>query len=221
MRRFPAALCLLLLPAGLLSSEEVKIGDERLQVKLLHQEDFSGVADRWRYDGRARVWVQDGQLHMDATGVESTAWFTEEMAPPLLITYEAHILDPVEAKNINLIFLATAPDGGDVLKQHFTGSYPEYHKIPNYIWTFTSGHTRLRRDPGFQMVSEDKVTLPEPYRTYKLALTFRGGIVRCYVDGKLVHAYQDPQPHRRGKLAFRTFHTRLWWDNLKVYRLLK
>ncbi len=212
-------LCLLfvLLPGA--AAERVTVGGEDLEVKILHQEDFSGVADRWRYDGRGRVWVQDGRLQMEATGVESTAWFTGEMETPLLITYEAHILDPVEASNINLIFLASATDGRDVLKLPFTGSYSEYHKIPNYIWTITNTHTRLRRDPGFEVVSEDTKTLPEPHRTYRLALTVRDGAVRCYIDGRLIHSYKDPKPHVSGKLAFRAFHTRLWWDNLKIYRI--
>lgn len=207
--------------AGPLAAEEVTLGGERLQVKLLHQEDFDGVVNRWRFDGRGRVWVEDGRLQMDATGVESTAWFTEDMEGDLLIAYEAHILDPVDAKNINLFFLATAPDGGDILKLYFTGSYPEYHKVPNYIWTVTGSHTRLRRDPGFELLSEDRKTLPEPYKTYQLGLTIQDGLIRCYIDHRLIHSHKDANPHKRGKLGFRTFHTRLWWDNLRVYRIVE
>jgi hypothetical protein len=212
-------LTFIIVPVGF--AEEVTIGGERLSVERLYEEDFEGVVNRWRFDGRGRVWVEDGRLQMDATAVESTAWFTEEMEGDLLITYQAHILDPVERNNINLFFLGTASDGGDVLKVYLTGSYPEYHKLPNYIWTFTWGHTRLRRDPGFQLLSEDKKTLPEPYTTYKLAVMIQRGLIRCFVNGRLIHSYQDPNPHRKGKLGFRTFHTRLWWDNLRVYRILK
>jgi hypothetical protein len=214
---FAILLTLFLAPGAF--ADEVAIGAERFQVELLHQEDFEGAANRWRFDGRGRAWVENGRLHTDATGVESTAWFTEELEGNLLIAYQAHVLAPVEAKNINLIFLAAARDGGDVLKLSFTGSYPEYHKIPNYIWTVTGGHTRLRRNPGFDMVSEDKKTLPEPFRTYNLAVAIQDGLIRCFIDGKLVHSWRDPNPHRSGKLAFRTFHTHLWWDNLRIYRL--
>jgi len=217
----PVLLLLILFLISAASGEEVTLGGECLQVEPLDQEDFEGVANRWRFDGRGRVWVENGRLHTDATGSESTAWFTGEMEGNLLITFQAHILEPVEANNINLIFLATAPGGGDVLKLYFTGSYSEYHKIPNYIWTFTGAHTRLRRDPGFQLLSEDKAIVPEPHKTYDLALTVQDGLVRCFVDHKPVHSYRDPKPHGKGKLAFRTFHTRLWWDNLRVYRLLK
>jgi len=201
-------------------AEEVTVGARKFSVKLLTQEDFSGVLNRWRFDGRGRAWVEDGRLHMDAGRFESTAWFTEDMQGELLISYEAHILDPVDKNNINLIFLTTAPDGGDVLNLPFTGSYPEYHKIPNYIWTFTGVHTRLRRNPGFEMVSEDKKNIPKAHITYQLALTIQNGDIRCYVNDVVAHSYRDPTPYRRGKLAFRTFSTRLWWDNLKVYRLL-
>lgn len=218
MKNFILPAALVLVPA--VFAEEVTLGGERFKVELLHEEDFEGVANRWRFDGRGRVWVENGRLHTDATGVESTAWFAEEMEGDLLITFQAHILEPVAAKNINLIFLATAPDGGDVLKLYFTGSYPEYHKIPNYIWTFTGGHTRLRRNPGFDMVSEDKNTLPEPFRTYNMAVSVQGGLIRCFIDGEMLHSWRDPSPHRRGKLAFRTFQTHLWWDTLRIYRLL-
>ena len=201
-------------------AEEITLGDQVLKVELLTQENFEGPVDRWRFDGRGRVWVEDGRLQMSADGFESTAWFTEEIQGNLVIRYQARIVDPVDRDNINLFFLATAADGGDILTVPLTGRYSEYHELPNYIWTFTSGHTRLRRDPGFQLLSEDKQTVPEPNTDYDLAVTIRDGMIRCFINGRQVHAYQDPKPHTKGKLGFRTFRTRLWWDNLRIYKLL-
>lgn len=217
-----ALLCLFLVlgAAQTMPAEQITLGGQHLMVKLLYHENFSGPAKRWRYDGRGRVWVENGRLQMDATGVESTAWFTKEVQGNLLITYQAHILPPVDANNINLIFLASAPNGGDVLKLYFSGRYSEYQDIPDYIWTITNTHTRLRRDPGFTIVSEDRKTLPEPNKTYQLAVTVWRGLIRCFIDGRLIHSYRDPHPHTKGKLAFRTWHTRLWWDNLSIYQLL-
>jgi hypothetical protein len=220
MIRFQILILLALAAIPGMNAEQLTVGSENLSVKPLFKEDFEGVVNRWRFDGRGRVWVENGRLQMDATGVESTAWFTEEMEGDVLITYQAHILDPVEAKNINLFLMATAPDGSDILKLYFTGSYPEYHKVPNYIWTFTGSHTRFRRDPGFVLLSEDKKTLPEPYKTYQLAVLIQDGLIRCFIDDRLVHSYRDPNPYRKGKLGFRTFHTRLWWDNLRVYSIV-
>lgn len=199
--------------------EELVLGDRRLAVELLHQEDFEGPLRRWRFDGRGRIWAEDGRLQMDAGQFESTAWFTEEMEGDIAVTWEAHVLSPGGARNINLIFLATAADGGDVLTVPFTGQYSEYHRLPNYIWTLTSTHTRLRRNPGFQLLSEDLSTVTESQRTYRLALTIEGGRIHCYVDGRLIHDATDANPHPKGKLAFRTYRTRLWWDNLRVYRI--
>lgn len=206
---------------GSLPAEELTVGGERISVRLLHEEDFEGVLNRWRFDGRGRVWAGDGRLQMSADGFESTAWFTKEVEGDLLITYQAHILDPVDKNNINLFFLATASGGGDILKVPITGNYPEYHKLPNYIWTFTGAHTRLRKDPGFHLLSEDKKTVPEANRDYELAVLVRGGKIRCYIDGRLVHSYDDPEPHTKGKVGFRTFRTRLWWDNLRIYQVLE
>lgn len=199
--------------------EELVVGDRRLTVQLLHREDFDGPLRRWRFDGRGRVWAEEGRLQMDAGRFESTAWFTEEMEGDIAVTWEAHVLSPGGARNINLFFFATAPGGGDVLTLPLTGQYSEYHRLPNYIWTLTSTHTRLRRNPGFELLSEDTQTVTESNRTYRLALTVEQGRIRCYVDGRLIHDATDANPHRKGKLAFRTFQTRLWWDNLRIYRL--
>ncbi|MCW5977109.1 MAG: hypothetical protein KIT09_03490 [Bryobacteraceae bacterium] len=204
---------LALVCCSIAAAQELKLGD------LLYQEDFEGVADRWRFDGRGRQWIQDGRLQMSADGFECTAWFTPEIEGDVAILYQARILEPAGDRNINLIFRAAGPDGGDVLRVPFTGAYNEYHKLPNYIFTFTGTHSRLRRDPGFELASEDKTMLPAPDRTYDFAVGARGGAIRCWVNGRLVHSYDDPNPHSGGKLAFRTFRTRLWWDNLKVYRL--
>jgi Domain of unknown function (DUF6250) len=216
-----AFLCLSLLfgMAQALPAEQLVLGGQRLTIKLLYHEDFNGPAKHWRYDGRGRVWIEGGRLQMDATGVESTAWFSKQMQGNLLITYQAHILAPIDANNMNLIFLASAPDGGDVLKLYFSGRYSEYQRIPDYIWTITNTHTRLRSDPGFVVVSEDRKTPPEPYKTYQLAVTTWQGVIHCFIDGHLIHSYKDPHPHTKGKLAFRTWHTRLWWDNLLIYQL--
>jgi hypothetical protein len=199
--------------------EELLVGGRRLTVELLHEENFEGPLRRWRFDGRGRVWAEEGRLQMDAGRFESTAWFTEEMEGDIAVTWEAHVLRPGGARNINLIVLATAPDGGDVLSVPFSGLYSEYHRLPNYIWTLTSTHTRLRRNPGFELLSEDRSTVTEPDRTYRLALTVERGRIRCYLDGRLIHDATDPDAHRRGKLAFRTYQTRLWWDNLRIYRI--
>jgi hypothetical protein len=207
--------CCCFLAAG----EELRVGGRRLTVQPLHEEDFEGPLSRWRFDGRGRVWAEDGRLQMDAGRFESTAWFTEEMEGDLAITWEAHILSPAGDRNVNLFFLATASDGGDVLTVPFAGQYSEYHKFPNYIWTLTSTHTRLRRNPGFQILSEDTATVTESNMTYRLALTVERGRIRCYIGDRLIHDVTDPDAHRRGKLAFRTFRTRLWWDNLRVYRI--
>jgi hypothetical protein len=204
---------LLLVCCTIAAAQDLKLG------KLLFEEDFEGVANRWRFDGRGRQWVEEGRLQMSADGFECTAWFTEELAGDIAILYEARILQPAGDRNINLIFLAAAAEGANVLHVPFTGAYNEYHKLPNYILTFTGTHSRLRRNPGFEMVAEDKNLLPEAGHTYKFAVTVRRGKVRCHIDGRLVHSYNDPKPHTKGRLAFRTYRTRLWWDNLKVHRL--
>jgi hypothetical protein len=205
--------------AAAASGEELAVGDRRLAVQLLHQEDFEGPLRRWRFDGRGRAWAEEGRLQMDAGRFEVTAWFTEEMEGDIAVTWEAQVVSAGGARNINLFFFARAADGGDVLSVPLTGQYSEYHRLPNYIWTLTSTHTRLRRNPGFRLLSEDTAVVVESNHTYQLALTAEQGRIRCYLDGRLIHDATDAAPHRKGKLAFRTFQTRLWWDNLRIYRI--
>lgn len=212
-------LALAILPAAM--AEEVVLGGERLAVAPLHHDDFSGGMEQWRTEGRGRVWVEDGRLQMDASKTESTAWFTRDVEGDILIRYDARILDPVDANNINLFFAATTADGGDVLQIPFTGAYDEYHGIPNYIMTFTDDYTRLRRDPGFRIVSENRRIGAQAHTSYQIAVMMHQGEIRCFINGQMVHSYRDPQPHRKGKVGFRSWHTRLWWDNLRIDQIVR
>jgi hypothetical protein len=203
------------------ATEKLTVGGQDLMGQLLYKEDFSSGMNRWRVEGRGRVWVEDGRLQMDASGKESTAWFKPDMSGNLYIRYEAQVLDPVDANNINFFFLATAPGGGDVLKLPFSGAYTEYHKVPNYIMTFTDGYTRFRRDPGFNLVSERTDIRADAHVLYTIEVLAIDNSIRCFINGAEAHSYDDPNRYRSGKLAFRSWHTRLWWDNLRVYEILK
>ena len=203
-----------------LAAETIVLGDLDLNVDLLHHEDFSSGLGKWKIEGRGKVAVDNGRLRMDASQVESTAWFPHEVEGDILITFEAFVLEPPDANNINVFFLAAAPDGGSVLDLELSGAYKEYHLLPNYIMTFTSGYTRLRRNPGFNLVSENTAVKALSSTGYEVAILVRGERIRCFINNIPVHSYKDEDRHQRGRIAFRSWHTRLWWDNLKLYRVL-
>lgn len=158
---------------------------------------------------------------MDALDVEMTAWCPHEMNGNLLITFQAYVLAPEDANNINLLFMATGAEGEDVMRLDLSGAYKEYHQLSNYIMTFTSGYTRLRRNPGFNLVSENTAVKALAETEYEIAILLSENQIRCFINNIPVHAYSDEARHMRGRAALRTWHTRLWWDNFKVYRILE
>jgi len=203
------------------AAEDLAVGTFELKADLIYQEDFSTALKNWKSEGRGKVWTEEGRLQMDATGVEMTSWCPFEMAGDLLVTYEAFILDPPDANNINFFFMAAGPEGEDIRRLELSGTYKEYHQLPNYIMTFTTGYTRLRRNPGFNLVSEKTQIKALAETEYQLAILITGNTIRCFINDIPVHAYTDDSRLQNGRVAFRSWHTRLWWDNLKVYQVLE
>jgi len=201
------------------SAEDLTIGTFGLQVDLLYEEDFSSDLKGWEAEGRGKVWVEEGRLQMDASQVEMTAWCPFETEGDMLITYTAYVLSPADANNINMFFMATAPEGDDVLELDLTGAYKEHHQQHNYIMTFTSGYTRLRRNPGFNLVSENQNVKALAEIEYRVAILLNENAIRCFINDIPVHSYTDESRYDQGRVAFRSWHTRLWWDDLKIYRV--
>ena len=89
-------------------------------------------------------------------------------------------------------------------------------------WRFDGRGRAWAEDGRLQMDASgvESTAVPDPHQDYLLSLTVREGKIRCYIDGRLIRSFDDPNPHRRGKLAFRSYRTRLWWDNLRVYGIV-
>lgn len=219
-RHFCLAFLFFVTLLGVASAEDLTLGTFGLQVDLLYREEFSSDPKGWKTEGRGKVWVEDGRLVMDASHVEGTTWCPFEIEGDILITYTAYVLNPPDANNINLFFMATAADGTDVFKVDLSGTYKEYHQLPNYIMTFTSGYTRLRRNPGFNLVSENRTVKALTENEYQVAILLEGNMIRCFINDIPVHSCRDDSRYRKGRIAFRSWHTTLWWDDLKVYRVL-
>jgi len=201
-------------------AENLMVGSFEVNADLLYSEDFASDVKDWKTEGRGKMWVAEGRLVMDASGVEITAWCPFEAKGDLLITYQAGVLEPEDANNIDLFFLAAGSDGRDIRKLNLSGAYEEYQELPGYIMTFTDGYTQLRRDPDFQLVSENRTVQVRAGFEYHLAILLIGDQIRCFINDVPVHAYTDQNRHRVGRIALRSRHTRLWWDNLKVFRVL-
>lgn len=174
--------------------------------------------DRWVLEGNADLSVRDGRLHVDSD--EATLWWREPLPADSAIELTAGVDDPARdnAANLNLIFHARELDGAPY-RFGRSAKYEGYHSIPNYIATLTGGFqpgwARLRRNPGFTILSENTSIRSEAGKTYRIKLLVAGGRLRYWLDGRLVHDVVDPQPLKGGHFALRTWRSRVWWSDIR------
>ncbi len=195
-------------------------------------DDFSAGMDNWVVEGQPRVEVREGKLFAFASDNKpnvNTIWCRRDFSGDAVVEFDACVLAGSDKDNINFFLYATQNDGSDVLltSAQRTGAYKEYHQFPNYIYTFLTdtnpetnkpaGRARFRKDPGFVLLAEKWVEPLVKGHVYHIAIVVQGPRMRYYVDGRLVHDFRDSPPlYRRGKHAFRTWRTNLWFDNFRV-----
>lgn len=204
-------------------------------------EDFSHGMEQWWVEGGERVWVEDGRLHVKADnpkipgGGVATVWWKRPHPASFTVEFDAHVVESsIQANNINLFFSYADPAGRplyDTREQRRSAAYNLYHKLDGYIVTFlndaeaaggrhpdgaTKARVRIRRNPGFRLLNETFTGDCVAGKTYRLAVTKRGGKITVAVDGREVLSADDPQPLAGGLLGLRTFRTWLWWDNISV-----
>lgn len=214
--------------------------------KVLYEEDFSKGMDDWWVEGGQKVWVQDGALHMQANppkrgepGFVCTAWCKRQFPGDVVVEYDATVLDSaIEANNINFFLCYSHPEEGKTLlstrEDRADANYRKYHDLNGYIFTFLKsfprdkhahpdgtrmGRYRMRRCPGFQLLTETYADYCERGVTYHCKIVKKGGYVAFYVDGKKYLEETDPAPLEGGQIGLRTFMTYLTWDNIRVTEL--
>ena len=216
----------LLPPTG--RREMVEIGDDKYEVEWLAKETFDEGMSRWAVEGNSEVKVADGRLWVRGILAEkgnvATIWYRPELPRDVVVRFRAQAVPPEEANAANLnLFLHAREVDGSPLKFGRSGAYKEYHEIPNYIVTFVGGvrpgWSRLRRDPGFNLLHEADVR-SEVGQEYQIAVTALSGRIRYYLDGQKLHDVQDPAPLRGGWFGLRTWSTNAWWDDVEFGRLL-
>ncbi len=219
------------------------------QLLLSETFDGDELPTGWWSEGGRRIFVQNGRLHLDADppddqiardkhNIAATVWAPQVMAGNVRIEFDAHVeSSQPDVCNINLFFFYAMPDGSSLYEtrdQRADGAYAHYHELNGYILTFLRDYPsqreyhpdgtpkarfRLRRCPGFQLLSETRDYNCQVGRTYRLTVTRVDGRITCTVDGNEYVAADDAQPLEAGQIAFRTFRTHVWFDNLRVTRL--
>ena len=216
-------------PSG--PKETIEIDGDRYTVEWLAKEHFDrdDWVSRWIHEGSSEVSVHDGKLWVRRTvpGQKNTAsiWFRPELPQDVLVRLRAKAVGGPEANaaNKNLFLHGRELDGGP-LRFGRSGDYGEYHEFPNYIVTFTGGYrkgwSRARRDPGFNLLSENPIR-SEVDQEYAITLTFQDGRLRYYIDRKKIHDVTDPDPLPGGRFGLRAWTTIGWWDDVEFGKLVK
>ena len=203
---------------------------------LLHRDDFADLSN-WLVEQKpgGTVTVRDGALVIDDAG-GCTVWFRPELAAPVVITYEATVLDRGGAhdrvSDLNCFWMATDPGAtdGSVLATTAkrTGAFADYDALRLYYVGYggnTNTTTRFRRYLG----NGEKPLLPEFDRTgaavllkgnvtSKLMLVAAGGRAQFFRDGEKLFDFADPSPLTRGRFGFRTVQSRIEFRNFRVWR---
>ena len=202
----------------------IDIGGEEIAIEHLWDADF-GDADEYLVEcqeAESEVTFADGSLQidcLDAGGV--TVWARSDFPEDVLVEYRATCSEPeagVSSRNLNCFFAAREEPDRPLDATTRTGAYPDYHDFPNYIFTLTRTHSRLRRDPGFELKDELMMGI-QPDEEYTVRLLKRGDEITTDVNGRVIHEWTDPDPHSDGWIGLRTYDTDVTYDHWAVYGL--
>jgi len=213
--------------------------------KELFKEDFNSYPDNsklptsWWREGSKAVRLENGHLHADANldgnGEDygtSTIWLDKIFEGDIKVDFDAHIqASDGEKNNINFFFLFSDPSGRSLRQtknERADGQYGKYHKLNGYVFTFLANGNpenagfRMRDDPGFHLLQENFTYECKQNKTYHITITKKGNRITYSVDGTVymdkIDDAANPE-HKSGIIGFRTWHTDLRWDNLKVTEL--
>jgi acetyl esterase/lipase len=223
---------------GYLQGEpRVPVRDLPLEVSgLLFKDDFETDLSHWvpeQMPGGSTV-VHHGKLEIEDAAA-CTVWFREKLAGPVLIEYDATLIDAGgphdRVSDLNCFWMAVDPEHSDDIfaDTSRTGVFSDYHALRLY-YVGCGGHdnskTRFRRytgDGSRPLLPEHDLTDPQyllvPNKTLKIQIVANGGSIQYFRDGKLFYDVEDPDPYTEGWFALRTVRDDMTVDNFRVYRL--
>jgi hypothetical protein len=212
--------------AKVLLAQHDGMKSSRSDKKLIYKDDFASDENQWKEEGSGKSWREDGKLYMDCltNGAKTsgmTLWFKPELKGDIYICYETIVLEPENWNNLNFFLMGRTLDGRLASEAGFNGDYGQYHKeAKTYIGTLTYRWSRMRKDPGFHVISEDFNTTGEVNQKYFFEISKRGKILEWRINGKLVHHAEDENPYDSGQFALRSAGTFSWVRNLRIYQYL-
>lgn len=204
----------------------------------VHRPTFHRADGIWHEEGSGTTVFQCDSVVIDTLGSRvHSLWYDTAFVGDISVAFDALVLEPAGESNINLFLHAQTVDGRDVLEAGLSGKYEEYHeRCQMYICTFTGydpngrrdangelvtvGWTRVRRDPGFRLLSEDYERKSQVGVPYRVEVSLRGNRLRHAVNGETFHDVYDTEGALTGgRIAFRTFNTKLRISNFMIVGL--
>jgi hypothetical protein len=212
---------------------------------LIYQDDFSEPLDKnWWVEGSQKTWIEDGELHVKAdppekgVGCWATVWLKKTLPANVRIEVDCEVLEShSDSNNINFFISYLDPTGKSLEEtkdQRPVSEYELYHEMNGYIITFLNDKTtsekypdgtakariRMRRCPGFQLLTEKYDYHSRRNVSYHFKMTKRGGHLHLNIDGKDWLETTDAAPFGGGYFGFRTFRTYLKYKSLKIYEIV-
>jgi len=217
-------------------------GELNMPKNVLFNEDFESgkLSNDWWVEGGEKVWVENGRLRIKADppekngeGYVCTVWNKTTLSGDVQVDFDAHVISSSnEANNINFFLFYSDPTGKPLYETRDTradGGYKHYHNLNGYIFTFLNAgrqiegdaraRIRMRRCPGFELLTETYDYHCRQGVTYHVTITRKDGRLTFAVDGTVYLEQEDPEPWREGLFGLRTFHTDLWWDNIQIKKI--
>lgn len=213
---------------------------------LLVEEDFNAqpttswgaLPSNWWLEGEqagARARIQDGRLLMDAVrngGTRGTLWLDRELPEEVRLTFDVHVVESIEdANNMNL-FLHFRDAHNDTLRStrqdRSSAKYNQYHSssLSGTIITYLANGSprtarlRVRSVPPFEpVIYEFEGYHARQGQTYHFTFTRENRRLSVEIDGRMLAEVDVPTRNGvipGGYLGFRTWRTKLWWDNLVI-----
>ena len=225
-----------------------KVGQETYRVTPLFADQFDGDMSNWTGMGLGSRWsIRDGHLFGEFRPGGSTIWLKPVFEGNLIIAFFIESIAPRREdwpgfgvpldkippdqfqegpNNLNLFFLCSGPNDENMLD-----CYPQLMKEatgPNqqsddryrgYFFTLTYLWARLRRLPNYELCSDRQDVRAAPGRVYHIQALRRGKRLQYYLDGQLIHDYEDSSPHTRGQMGICIWRNFVKVSDVKVMRI--
>jgi len=207
------------------------------QEKLFLDESFDypdgALPAQWWFEGDS-AFIRDGRIYVDSDNSSkkvSTIWLDKVFQGNLSVEFDVQVVSSVKlSNNINFFLFYSGIDGEplrDSRNARMDGKYPNYHKLNGYIFTHLANGNedtarfRFRYNPGFNLLEEKFTYECRRGVTYHVKIIVKDKTFQYWTDNNLIFekTVDDNSYLEQGIIGFRTFHTCLWWDNLKIKQL--